>query len=90
MWALGVSLHLGDQASFPPLSQWNAGCCLHNHNEHPSLGDSSPAGTGQVDGGRLYTDAHKLFFRYLAKVRILGRPDEYWELVNGGPKSSRG
>lgn len=42
-----------------------------------------------MDGGRFYTDAHQLFFRYLAKVRILGRPDEYWELVNGGPKSSR-
>ena len=43
----------------------------------------------QVDGGRMYTDAHNLFFRYLAKVRIHGRPDEYWELVNGGSKSLR-
>ncbi|KAK9835958.1 hypothetical protein WJX81_001463 [Elliptochloris bilobata] len=42
----------------------------------------------KVDGGRMYNDAHQIFFRYLAKVRILGRPDEYWELVSGGPPKS--
>jgi hypothetical protein len=37
----------------------------------------------KVDGGQLYNDAHVLFFHYLAKARILGRPDEYWELASG-------
>ena len=37
----------------------------------------------------MYNDAHQIFFHYLAKVRILGRPDEYWALVSGGPKGSR-
>jgi len=42
----------------------------------------------KVDGGRLYNEAHVLFYNYLAKARILGRPDEYWELVTGGARAS--
>lgn len=30
----------------------------------------------RVDRGRLYNEAHALFYHYLAKARILGRPDE--------------
>ena len=30
----------------------------------------------RVDGGRMYSDAHALFYHYLAKARILGRPDD--------------
>lgn len=36
-----------------------------------------------VDRGRLYSEAHRLFYHYLAKARSMGRPDAYSELVPG-------
>ena len=70
-----------------PVADWNAtllveirGWCKYERSQYSMI---LLLNAHDVDGGRLYVEGHRLFYRYLAKAHTQGRPDEYLELVPG-------
>ena len=74
-------------SSSKPVEDWNStvvanikGLCKYERSQYSMVLLLSAY---KVDGGRLYNDAHRQFYHYLAKARSRGRADEYSELVPG-------